>query len=117
MCNARPKGTPTQVAEISGGSGQDAKAQRSVLGRFVSREGYVTDSLIRSQVGRLVSRAAVQQGIQLLRLHSVRAVASAWVTRMFAMNSGRLTSSIVTKTCDSHLGVKHERNVQLCHAR
>jgi len=38
MCNARPKGTPTQVAEISGGSGQDAKAQRSVLGRFGSRE-------------------------------------------------------------------------------
>jgi hypothetical protein len=117
MCNARPKGTPTQVAEISGGSGQDAKAQRSVLGRFGSREGYITDSLIRSQVGRLVSRAAVRQGIQLRRLQSVRPVASAWVTRIFAMNSCRLTGSIVTKTCNSHLGVKHERNVQLCHAR
>ena len=93
----------TKDVRSVGGSGQDAKAQRSVLGRFGSREGYVTDSLIRSQVGRVVSRAAVRQGIQLRRLDSVRSVASAWVTRIFAMNSGRPTSSIVAKTCDSHL--------------
>ena len=79
---------------------QHAKAQRSaLLGRV-----YVTDSRIRSQVGRMVSRAAIRQGIQLRRLHSVRPVASAWVTRIFAMNSGRLTSSIVTTTCDSNQG-------------
>ena len=79
---------------------QHAKAQRSaLLGRV-----YVTDSCIRSQVGRMVSRAAIPQGIQLRRLHSVRPVASTWLTGIFAMNSGRLTSSMVTKTCDSNLG-------------
>ena len=92
---------------------QHAKAQRSaLLGRV-----YVTDSRIGSQVGRVVSRAAVRQGIQLRRLHSVRPVASAWETGILAMNSGRLTSSMVTKTCDTNLGMKHERNVQLCHTR
>ena len=94
----------TKDVRSVGGSGQDAKAQRSVLGRFGSREGYVTDSLIRSQVGRVVSRAAVRQGIQLCRLHAVQRLASAWLTGTFAMNSGRLTSSIVTTTCDSNQG-------------
>jgi hypothetical protein len=65
---------------------------------------HVTDSRFRSQVGRLVSRVAERQGIQLRRLHSVRSVASAWLKGTFAMNSGRLTSSIVTPTCDSNLG-------------
>jgi hypothetical protein len=49
-----------------------AKAQRSVLGRFGSREGYVTDSRIRSQVGSVVSRAAVRQGIHLRRLSALQ---------------------------------------------
>src|SRR5208337_2770174 len=71
---------------------QYAKAQRSVLlGRV-----YVTDSRIRSQVGRVVSRAAVPQGIQLRRLHSVRPVASAWLTRkeILAMNTARSSDDI-----------------------
>ena len=54
---------------------QHSKAQRSALpGRI-----YVTDSGIRSQVGRMVSPVAIPQGIQFRRLHSVRPVASAWL--------------------------------------
>jgi hypothetical protein len=56
---------------------QYAKPQRSKLFRRV----YVIDSRICSQVGRVVSPAAVPQGIQLRGLHSVRPVASAWLTR------------------------------------
>lgn len=55
---------------------QHAKAQRSaLLGRV-----YVTDSRIRSQVGWMVSRAAIPQGIQLRGLCSIRPVASTWLT-------------------------------------
>jgi RNA polymerase sigma-70 factor, ECF subfamily len=61
-----------------------------VLGRV-----YVTDSRIRSHVGRVVSRAAVQQGIQFRRLHSVWPVASAWVTGILAMNTARSSNDIV----------------------
>jgi hypothetical protein len=87
---------------------QHSKAQRSaLLGRI-----YVTDSGIRSQVGWMVSPVAIPQGIQLRRLHSVRPVASAWLTGIHTMNtalssnaigpvttnidSDRLTSSIIT---------------------
>jgi hypothetical protein len=59
---------------------QHSKAQRSVLPGRV----YVTDSGIRSQVGRMVSPAATPQGVQLRRLHSVRPVASAWLTGIHA---------------------------------
>jgi hypothetical protein len=58
---------------------QDVKSQRLLLGGSGSREGYDADSRIRSQVGSVVSRAPVRQGIQLRRLHSVRLVASAWL--------------------------------------
>jgi hypothetical protein len=84
------------------------------------RRVYVTDSGIRSQLGRRVSRAAIPQGIQLRRLHSVRPLASARLTGIQAMNtalssraigplttnidSDRLISSIVYKTCDNHRG-------------
>ena len=54
----------------------------SVIGRV-----YVTDSRICAQVGRVVSRAAARQGIQLRRLHSVWPVASARVTGIHAMNT------------------------------
>ena len=61
----------------------------SVLGRR-----YVTDSRIRAQVGRVVSRAAVQQGIQLRRLLSVWPVASAWLTGILAMDTARSSNDI-----------------------
>ncbi len=62
-----------------------------VLGRV-----YVTDFRIRSQVGRVLSRSAVQQGIQLRRLHSVWPVASAWLTgiEIIAMNTARSSDDI-----------------------
>ncbi len=69
---------------------QHAKAQCSALLWRV----YVTDSRIRSQVGRVVSRAAVQQGIQLRRLHSVWPVASAWLTGILAMITARSSNEI-----------------------
>ena len=60
----------------------------------VLRRVYVTDSRIRSQVGRVVSRAPVQQGFQLRRLHSVWPVASAWLTGILAMNTARSSNDI-----------------------
>lgn len=75
---------------------QHAKAQRSaLLGRV-----YVTDSRIRSQVGRVVSRAAAPQGIQFRRLHSLRPVASAWLTEegILDMNTARRSSDDIPPT-------------------
>jgi len=71
---------------------QHAKPQRSVLRGRV----YVTDSRIRSQVGRVVLRAAVRQDIRLRRLHSVWPVASAWLTGIgiIAMNTARSSTDI-----------------------
>lgn len=75
---------------------QHAKAQRSaLLGRV-----YVADSRIRSQVGWVVSRAAVPQGVQLRRLHSLRPVASAWLTGegILDMNTARRSSDGIGPT-------------------
>src|ERR1700741_5251617 len=71
---------------------KQVKAQRSVFLRRV----YVTDSRIRSQVGRVVSGAAVPQGIQLRQLHLVRPVASAWLAGIgiLAMNTARSSDDI-----------------------
>ena len=54
-------------------------AERNVrsLGLWVSWRGYVSDSHSREQVGSVVPRAAVRQGIQLLRLRALWPVAGA----------------------------------------
>ena len=74
-------------------------AQRSELPGRV----YVTDSGIRSQVGWMVSPAAIPQGVQFRRLHSVRPVASAWLMGIHAMKTALSSNAIgpVTISIDS----------------
>jgi hypothetical protein len=96
VCKARAPSLPIDLNNLCGCffgtriAYQHSMAQRSELPGRV----YVTDSGIRSQVGWMVSPAAIPQGVQFRRLHSVRPVASAWLTGIHAMKTALSSNAI-----------------------